>query len=66
MNTEAAATAGMDTAARMTRVRTVAQNAFTEPPSTAPTPQILKKKISLSFPRKMANVFKMFARVPVR
>ena len=31
-NTEAEATAGMGTAARMTRVRTAAKNAFTEPP----------------------------------
>ena len=33
--TEAEATAGMGTAARMTRVRAAAKNAFTEPPSTA-------------------------------
>ena len=39
-NTEAEATAGMGTAARMTRVRAAAKNAFTEPPSTAPPPQL--------------------------
>jgi len=32
-NTEAEATTGMGTAARMTRVRAAAKNAFTEPPS---------------------------------
>ena len=37
-NTETEATAGMRTAARMTRVRAAAKNAFTEPPSTAPPP----------------------------
>jgi len=35
-NTEADATAGIGTAARMTRVWLAAKNAFTEPPSTAP------------------------------
>ena len=39
-NTEAEARAGMGTVARMTCVRAAAKNAFTEPPSTAPTPQL--------------------------
>jgi len=38
--TEAEATAGMGTAACMTRVRAAAKNAFTEPPSTAPPPEL--------------------------
>ena len=37
---EATVTAGMGTAARMTRVRAAAKNAFTEPPSTAPPPEL--------------------------
>ena len=40
-NTEAEATAGMGTAARMTRVRAAAKNAFTEQPSTAPPSQLV-------------------------
>ena len=39
-NTEADATEGMGTAAHMTRVRAAAKNAFTEPPSTAPPPEL--------------------------
>jgi len=34
----------MDTAARMTRVRAAAKNAFTEPPSTAPPLNFFKKQ----------------------
>ena len=35
-DTDASATAGMGTAARMTRERAAANNAFTQPASTAP------------------------------
>ena len=37
---EVEATAGMGTAACMTRVRAAAKKAFTEPPSTAPPPEL--------------------------
>ena len=39
-STEAAATAGMGPAARMTRERAVAKNAFTQPASKAPPPHL--------------------------
>ena len=40
INTEAEATAGMGTVARMTRVRATVKTAFAEPPSTTPPPQL--------------------------
>jgi len=46
-NTEAEATAGMGTVARMTRVRAAAKNAFTEPPSTIKI-DLSKKNCGLS------------------